>query len=86
MKEEIKMQITYFQHMIAREINFSSRREHSDEILDQSKTKSSRANTKLYSSIYDAKMFFRSAAPFIFVNCTSPLSFGMSALPVSSFP
>ena len=61
-------------------------KEHSKEILDQSKTKNQFENSKLCISMSDVKMFFRSPTPFSFVDCNTLLSLGLVPLPVSSSP
>ena len=65
---------------MAQDIDYSFKRkerEHSEEILDQSKMKTSWANFNFCISMCDVKMFFSSPTPFSFVNCNAFLSLGL---------
>ena len=59
--------------------------EHSVELMNQSETKTSLANFKLYISMSDVKTFFRSQTPFSFVDCNKLLSLGLVRLPANRF-
>ena len=52
----------------------------------KAKLKTSWANSKLYISVPDVKMLFRSPRPFSFADCSTLLSCGLVPLPVSSSP
>ena len=81
--------MTYFHYIMAQDIHYHSKiygKEHSEEILDQSKTESQLVNSKLYISMSDVKMLFRSLTLFSFVDCSTLLSLGLVLLPVSSSP
>lgn len=61
-------------------------REHSDIILNQNKTKTSRANSKFYISMSDAKLLFRTPTPINFVDCNTFLSHELVPHQVCHFP
>ena len=60
-------------------------REQSEEILDQSKTKTSWTNSKLCLSMSDVKARFRTPTSFSFVACNTFLPPGLVSLPVNNF-
>lgn len=57
--------------------------EHSEEILDHRKAKPSWANSKVYISMFDVKVFFRTLTPFYF---DILLSLGLTPNIVNSLP
>jgi hypothetical protein len=82
-KIKIKKQITYFPH---HRNSITISKCHSGGILNQRKTKTSWANSKLCISMPDVKMVFRSPTPFSFVDCYTTLSLCVVPHPISSFP
>ena len=71
---------------MAQDIHYHSKtqgREHSEEVLDESKTKKELG--KLCISMSDVKELFRSPTPFSFVDYNTLLSLGLVSLLVSKY-
>ena len=80
--------VTHFQHIMVKDMHYCSKmeeREDSEETLDQCKTKTSWANSKLHFRVC-CQSTLQSSTPLSFADCNTPLSLELLLFPVSSVP